>query len=76
MTNTVNDLLQQGLQAHSQGDLDGAASAYQAALDLNPDSASAHNRTDQARARAPSKRAKVLSPVAPPVEMERLMVLY
>ena len=40
---SVAELLKRGLQAHDQGDLDAAAEAYRAALELDPDSASAHN---------------------------------
>lgn len=40
---TIQALLQQGVQSHTQGDFQGAVIAYQQALDLDPENAVLHN---------------------------------
>lgn len=45
--NTLDDLLQQGMLAHRDGDLDAASQLYQAALHINPYLSSAHDHLGQ-----------------------------
>ena len=43
MMNTITEVLEQGVKAHTQGDLETAVSSYQSALELDKTNATAHN---------------------------------